>query len=118
MPFLEFPLRLDGPYLRRVPEPQAILQLIEAMARTPARSWAGAPAFGVRDVFEGMRVRPEGIKDALRAINAALTDLGIDRYKLESIEKEPGRNADVDTYVFNLIDTSDPHLKYSRSLGK
>ena len=118
MSFIEFPLRLDGAYLRRVAEPQAILQLIEAMARTPDGSWAGATSFGVRDFFEGMRMRPEGLKEAVRAINTALADLGIDRYRLESIEKEPGRNPDVDTYSFNLVDASDPRSMYSRSLGR
>lgn len=117
MPFLEFPLRLDGPYLRRVDEPQAVLQLITAMARTPAGSWAGAPGFGIRNLLEGMRMRPEALKEVVRAVNNALRDLGIERYRLESITRELAKNPDVDTLVLNLVDASDPGRTYSSSLG-
>jgi hypothetical protein len=109
---------LDGPYLRRVDEPQAILQLIESMGRTPAGSWAGAPSFGVRDLFQGMRTRQDGLRDAVRAINTTLNDLGIDRYRLDSIDREPGTSPDADSYVLNLVDASDPRRTYSRTIGK
>jgi hypothetical protein len=115
MSFIEFPLRLDGPYLRRTEEPRAILQLIEAMARTPVGSWAGAPAFGARDLLETLRTRPDGLKEAVRSINSALIDLGISGYRLEGIESEPGKNPDVNTYIFRLVDASDPRRIYSSS---
>lgn len=114
--FLAFPLRLDGAFLRRTQEPQAILQLIELMARTPASSWAGCPSFGVRNFFERMRLQPDGLAQATKAINAALVDLEITRYRLELIAREPGSDPDVDAYTLTLVDTADPGRTYSTRL--
>ena len=118
MSFLAFPLKLDGPFLRRTTAPQAVLQLLELMARTPAGSWAGVPSFGVRDFFEGMRLRPDGLKEAARAINTSLLELGITHYRLESIVKEPSTKADVDNYILNLVDVSDASRTFSTSFKR
>jgi hypothetical protein len=94
------------------------LQLLELMARTPASSWPGCPAFGVRDYFERMRFQPQGLNQAAKAINTALQDLGITRYKLASIVVEPAPNSDTDNYVLTLADTSEAGRTYSTSVGR
>jgi len=116
--FISFPLRLHGSFLRKTDEPEAVLRLIEMMARTPGGSWKGCRHFGVRDLFEGMRLRPDGIKQAEQAINNALKDLGITHFRLESIRREQGPNADVDVYSVTLVSTVDPDRKYTSSLAR
>jgi hypothetical protein len=93
-----------------------MLQLLDLMARTPAGSFAGCRSFGVRDYFEDMRQRPDGMHQAAKAINAALEDLGITNFRLEGIAKEAGGNPDVDAYTLTIVDTTG--RKYSTSVGK
>jgi hypothetical protein len=114
--FIAFPLRLENGFLRRTGEAEAVLRLIEMMARTPGGSWAGCPAFGVRHLFESMRVRPEGIRQAEKAINDALADLGITHYRVKSIQKEPGPNADTDVYTVTLVSAADPSMTWTARL--
>ena len=88
------------------------------MARTPAGSWAGCSSFGVRNFFERARLQPDAINQATRAINTALTDLGITRFRLESLTKEPGDHPDIDNYVLTLVDTSGSGSTYTQSMGR
>ncbi len=117
MSFLAFPLRLEGAFLKRTGEPEAVLQLIGLMARTPSGSWPGCRTFGVRDLFEGMRLRPERLSNVTDSINTTLTDLGITNFRLAAITKEPGEHADVDVYSLTIVDTADPGRKYSTVVG-
>ncbi len=87
------------------------------MARTPGGSWAGCPSFGVRQFFENMRTRPEGLRQAEKAINDTLADLGITHYRLKSIQKEPGPNPDVDVYSVTLISAEDPSMTWTARLS-
>ncbi len=87
------------------------------MARTPASSWAGCSSFGVRNYFERMRLVPDGLNQATRAINAALQDLEINRYRVQSITREPSGNPDVDSYVLTLVDTSDASRTFAQRIG-
>lgn len=64
-----------------------------------------------------MRLQPEGLAQATRAINAALENLEIRRYRLDSITREPGANPDVDEYVLTLADNAEPGRTYTRKLG-
>ncbi len=86
------------------------------MARTPAGSFAGCRSFGLRDYFEGMRLRPDGLNQAAKAVNAALQDLGITNFRLEAIVKEPNSNPDVDNYSLILVDT-EGH-KFATTVGR
>jgi hypothetical protein len=86
------------------------------MARTPAGSYPGCRSFGIRDYFEGMRLKPDGLTQAAKAINTALQDLGITNFRLEAIVKEPSSNPDIDSYSLTIIDTTGH--KYSTSLGR
>lgn len=116
--FIEFPLRLEGSFLKRTGEPEAILRFIEMMARTPGGSWPGCRTFGVRQYFEGMRTRPEGLKQAEKAINDTLADLGIRHYRLQSIRRDPSPNADVDVYSVTIVSTADPGAVLTARLGE
>ena len=117
MNFLAFPLRLAGAFLKRTGEPEAVLQLIALMARTPSGSWPGCRTFGVRDLFEGMRLRPERLSHLTDTINTTLADLGITTFRVVGITKEPGEKADVDVYSVTIADTTQPERKYSTSMG-
>jgi len=109
---------LQGSFLKRTDEPEAVLRLIEMMARTPGGSWKGCRAFGVRDLFEGMRLRPDGLKQAEQAINSTLKDLGITHYRLESIRRDQSPNADVDVYSVTIVSTLEPDHKYTSSVAR
>lgn len=107
MSFIAFPLRLNNSFLRRSEEVDAILSLIRVMATTPHGSWAGTRHFGIRDLFEQGRVRPELPAQAMQEINRALEDLGITHYRVQSIAKEPQAKQDEDSYVVTLA-SADP----------
>lgn len=104
--YVSFPLRLDGSFLRRTEEPEAIVALVRVMATTPHGSWPGSPHFGIRDFFEQARQKPDLPKLAVQEINQALEDLGITGYKVQSIQSEPRANRDVDSYVVTLADAT------------
>lgn len=88
------------------------------MARTPNGSWPGCRSFGVRNHFENMRLRPDGLKQAEQAINDTLRDLGITHYRLDSIRRDPAPNADTDVYSVTLVSTADPALKFTTSVAR
>lgn len=117
MNFLAFPLRLEGAFLKRTGEPEAVLQLISLMARTPSGSWPGCRTFGVRDLFEGMRLRPERLALVTESINATLIDLGITNFKLGAITRESGPYEESDVYSLTIVDTADAGRKYSIGVG-
>jgi uncharacterized protein YjiS (DUF1127 family) len=106
MLFVSFPLRLDNAFLRRCEEAEGIVALVRLMATTPHGSWAFCPSFGVRDYFEQARVKPDLPRLAVAEINRSLEDLGITRYKVQSIASEPQPNRDVDSYVVTLVDSA------------
>src|SRR4051812_33398738 len=66
-----------------------MLQLFRIMASTPNRSWAGSAVFGLRDLLEQARTRPESLRVALETANAALRDLGITAYSVEQLVRLP-----------------------------
>jgi len=107
MSFVAFPLRLENGFLRRVDEPSAVLALIEIMARTPHGSWGGSSHFGLRDYSPGPAGRPELPKTAVAEVNQALSDLGIHKYEVESITREPGQEQGSDVYAVSLRATGE-----------
>jgi len=100
---LAFPLRLKDGLLRRCSEPQAIVALVQAMARTPGAGWAGSSNFGLRDLLEDARRRPAILPTVATKLNLALADLGVTSYRVKSIEREPSTQRDVDSYVLTLV---------------
>jgi hypothetical protein len=85
--YVAFPLRFRGALLERCDRTQAVLALIEAMARTARGSWAGSGSFGIRDLLAASQ-RPGALQEAVRQINLALLDLGIDFIRAESVQLE------------------------------
>jgi uncharacterized protein YjiS (DUF1127 family) len=108
MSFVAFPVRFENGFLRRFDEPSALLSLIEIMARTPHGSWRGSVHFGLRDYFQGARGRPELTKMALEELNRALADLGIDKYRVESIIRETAVGEDSEVYAISLSSGGQP----------
>jgi hypothetical protein len=105
-------LRFREAFLRRTDEVEAVLDLIRVMANTPHGSWKGCPHFGLRDFFENARTRPD-LREAIREMNLALTDLGIVGLKVESIVKNHQEHRDVDSYSVNIVSTTEPEKTYS-----
>src|SRR6201996_1165938 len=117
MSFIAFPLRFQNAFLQRTGEVESVLALIRLMATTPLGSWAGCPAFGVRDIFENARTQPDTARIATEQMNRALTDLDIKSYKVGAITKEPATERDVDSYVVTIVSTTDESKSYSIALN-
>ncbi|HYZ84536.1 MAG TPA: hypothetical protein VE621_09040 [Bryobacteraceae bacterium] len=96
------PIRVHDGFLKRCDPAEAIVRLLEVMARTPHGSWPGSPHFGLRDLFENARRYPESRQFALQELRQALADLGLNDYKVESIQLEEGSEMDRSTYTVVL----------------
>ncbi|MBI5083455.1 MAG: hypothetical protein HZB13_02510 [Acidobacteria bacterium] len=94
------------------------MRFIEMMARTPGGSWPGCRPFGIRNLLESMKVRPEGLKQAEQAINDALKDLGITHYRLESMRRESAPGADADVYSLTIVSSADPDRKFTTTVAR
>lgn len=79
-----------------------MLQLLRVMASTPNGSWPGSPHFGLRDLLEQARTRPELLTFALDQANAALRDLGIFEYSVERLVRSSTLPPDVDHFELIL----------------
>ena len=88
--------------LRRQDSAAAVVSLLQVMARTPAGSWSGCSALGLRHLFETSRQRADVARLDMLSINEDFTDLGItDFVGSEGIrELSPGR--DTDTYAITI----------------
>ena len=85
---LSFPLRLDGSFLSRCDKSESVVQLLRLMAQTPHGSWKGSKNFGLRNLMQESARRGSATRQATEAINNALKDLGIDDWKVVSIERD------------------------------
>ena len=99
MQVLAFPLRLrENGLLQRQDQTASIIDLLGLMARTPAGSWPGSPAFGLRDLFENSKGRGDVPRLAMARINEAFVDLGIEGFTVLSVAREASRGLEPDTY--------------------
>jgi hypothetical protein len=98
MSCVAFPLRLSAGLLQRQGEVESFLSLLRVMARTPVGSWKSCRAFGLRDYLEDSRKRPELLQVAAEAANRTLSELGISRFRIESIEREPEQESGTAAY--------------------
>jgi len=103
MTFIAFPLRLERGLLKRCDEPEAIVLLVRAMARTPHGSWIGSSHFGLRDFFEGARTRLSPVQTAIEELNLALWDLGITHYRVRAATRERSSQIGADSYFLTLV---------------
>jgi hypothetical protein len=95
-PSIAFPLRLQQGLLKKTDEWEAYLTLLGIMARTPRGSWMGHPFFGFHEFFA--EIAKEGLSQESRTrmaettagqMNATLIDLGLTRYRVDSLVFEP-----------------------------
>lgn len=95
-PSIAFPLRLHQGLLKKTDERETYLMLLGIMARTPRGSWAGHPLFGFQEFFP--EISREGLSEELRTrmaaaateqINSVLLELGLLRYRVDSIVLDP-----------------------------
>lgn len=93
---IAFPLRLQQGLLQKTDERETYLMLLGIMARTPRGSWVGHPLFGFQEFFP--EVSRESLSEESRArmaaaateqINTVLLELGLVRYRVESIVLDP-----------------------------
>ncbi len=116
MSFLAFPLRLEGGFLNRCPQVNAILSLVSIMAKTPHGSWIGSRHFGIREFFEDAHAQPSLPSHAIQELNLALEDLGILDYRVQEIVRESRTQAETDSYVCRIVSTSEGGQAYSLRL--
>ncbi len=103
MQTLAFPLRLqENGLLRRQDQIASLIGLLQVMARTPAGSWAGCPAFGLSDLLEGQRQRADIPRLAMLRLNEVFADLGITDFVVTEIVREMGSQRGTDTYAITL----------------
>jgi hypothetical protein len=95
-PSITFPLRLRQGLLQKTDERDAYLMMLGIMARTPRGSWPGHSLFGFQDFFP--EITDENLSQESRTrmaetiteeINTVLTDLGLTRYRVDSLTLEP-----------------------------
>ncbi len=116
MPFVEFPLRLAGGFLRNTGEPEAVLALIEIMGTTPHGSWRGSAHFGLRDLLTDPKSRQEFGSVAMQQINLALEDIGITEYRVQSVQREQATREGSETFTITLASTKEKDRLYATRL--
>jgi hypothetical protein len=83
------------------------------MAITPQGSWAGSGPFGLRDLLEQSRLRPEKVQTALAELNRALRALGLDAYRAAAIERESPIGDDTGRWTIRIESVADPTRTYA-----
>jgi len=96
----------DG-FLARCTEPEAIASLFRMLGGTPQGSWAGCPRFGLRDLLEDARARPEQLQRAVEQANLALEDLGILRFRVQNIRRDDDPERGSMSLTVTLVSTDD-----------
>jgi hypothetical protein len=104
---------LNGGFLRRCDEPEAVLALLRVMANTPVGSWAGCPRFGLRDLMEQNGARREKVDQSVQAMNQVLQELGVVNFRVETVTRESPAGSEVSQWVVTLAATSDPGKTFS-----
>jgi hypothetical protein len=90
MDFIAFPIHTGARgWLARSNSPEeSILQLLKIMASTPQRGWRSSEEFGLRDTLAAMLSKHDARLAAIKQVNAALEELGIDWVSVENIQFE------------------------------
>jgi len=89
------------------------LSLLQVMANTPHQSWAGSPHFGLRELLEHGRARPEKIQFAVEEMNRSLESLGVTGFRVGSIAMESQPGEGISQWVITLASTTDSAKTYS-----
>jgi hypothetical protein len=94
---LRFPLRLERAQLVREDARDAYARLLVLMAQTPRGSWHASPLFGIRERLEELQKivtrsaeseeqQMKRCESLVADVNAALLELGLDRYCVDRLE--------------------------------
>jgi hypothetical protein len=104
MEFITFPIRVDGNGgLTRAKDRSAgLMQVLGVIAGTQRAGWRGSEHFGARDILLDLQRRADVRLIAIKQINRALDDLGIDWVRVSDIEREPSAEPGVFSYLFTL----------------
>jgi hypothetical protein len=86
---------------------------MRVIANTPHGSWEGGRHFGLRELLEQSRARPDRIQVAIKEINRSLDGLGITNFQVESIECESAPGDEASRWVVTLVSTVDRTKTYS-----
>ncbi len=89
------------------------MSLLRIMANTPHQSWAGSRHFGLRELLEQSRAKPERVQFALEEMNRALESLGVTNYRVEKIASESLPGEEASRWVVTLVSTVDQGKTYS-----
>ena len=85
---------------------ESILQLLKIMASTSQRGWwRGSMKFGLRDTLAVMLSKHDARLDAIKQMNAAFEELGIDWVRVENIQFESSGVPDRLSYLLTLYYT-------------
>lgn len=93
------------------------MSLLRIMANTPHQSWEGSRYFGLRELLEQNRARPEKIQFAIEEMNRALQDLGVSAYRVAKIASESLPGEEESRWVVTLVSTADQEKTYSLEWG-
>ena len=83
------------------------------MANTPHQSWAGSSHFGLRELLEQGRARPEKVQFALEEMNRALETLGVTNFRVSAITSESQPGEEIGRWVVTLASTTDSGKTFS-----
>jgi hypothetical protein len=102
--FITFPIRVgvNGELSRSKDRSAGLMQVLGMIAGTPCAGWCGSNHFGARDILQEFQRRADVRLIAIKQINRALEDLGIDWVCVSDIEREPGGDPGVFSYLFTL----------------
>jgi hypothetical protein len=91
--------------LQRCAEFDAVLAIVEIMARTTGGTWAAMESFGVYSLLTAGVARPDLLLRAKESINDALRGMAVTTHTLTDIRHQPG-------------DSPGEHLFLLKFLGK
>jgi hypothetical protein len=103
--FIAFPVRIgQGGWLARSPTPEeTVTKLLKIMITTPKKGWRGSSLFGLRELFADLGTKGGLQITAVKQINQALEDLGIEWVRVEKIEVVPPRESSISSYNIVLV---------------
>jgi hypothetical protein len=78
------------------------MRVLGVMAGTPRAGWRGSEHFGAQEILLELQQRADVRLIAIKQINQALEDLGIDWVCVSDIEREPSGEPGVLSYLFTL----------------
>ncbi|HKX29241.1 MAG TPA: hypothetical protein VJ302_16210 [Blastocatellia bacterium] len=104
MEFVTFPIRIGGDgWLGRAEDRSAgLMRVLGVIAGTSQAGWPGSERFGAREILLELQRRGDVRLIAVRQINQALEDLGIDWVSVSDIEREPSGESNVFRYLLTL----------------